>query len=34
MLDDLILDNICDLVTPHIYGKGEKVRNCAITPLP
>ncbi|KAK9993857.1 hypothetical protein SO802_023560 [Lithocarpus litseifolius] len=25
MLDDLILDNICDLVTPHIYGKGEKI---------
>ncbi|KAM3730704.1 hypothetical protein ACB098_12G106400 [Castanea mollissima] len=25
MLDDLFLDNICDLVTPHIYGKGEKI---------
>uniref|UniRef100_A0A7N2MJI7 Cyclic nucleotide-binding domain-containing protein n=1 Tax=Quercus lobata TaxID=97700 RepID=A0A7N2MJI7_QUELO len=25
ILDDLILDNICDLVTPYIYGKGEKI---------
>ncbi|KAJ7974842.1 putative Cyclic nucleotide-gated ion channel [Quillaja saponaria] len=25
MLDDLILDNICDLVRPLIYSKGEKI---------
>lgn len=25
MLDDLILDNICDRVKPLLYAKGEKV---------
>lgn len=29
-LDDVILDNICDLVRPLIYSKGEKVRSYTI----